>query len=75
MNKIIFVEMLCLLKCLLGFEETKPYINEFFFKLSDEKFLSDVRSRAETFDFKWLRHVSNFVINEEIRLCYSQRLA
>lgn len=57
MKNLIFVAVLCLPKCLSGFKGTKPYINEFFFKLSDEKFLHVVQIRAKIFNFKWLRHV------------------
>ena len=40
------------------YELTKPYINEFFLKLSDENKLQEVQDIAETFKLHLLRKVS-----------------
>ena len=43
-------------------EDLKPYINEFFFKISREDGLHNVQKKAMTLDFAYLRQVSKCFI-------------
>ena len=44
--------------CSSGSKEAKPYINEFFFKLTDENLLTSVQKRASNMQFLWQKKVN-----------------
>ena len=55
----VFVIISCFFECSADFRRNKPYINEFFFKLTDDSNLDIVKKRAETLKFHWLRKVNS----------------
>ena len=55
---VIFV--LYLSPCSANIRRNKPYLNEFFFKLSDDSNIDIVRERAKGLDFIWLKKVRFF---------------
>ena len=49
--------------CSSGSKETKPFINEFFFKLTDEAWLTSVQKRASDMRFVWQKKVGNVLLH------------